>query len=92
MAQIIVTTPGVLTAKDKAALRRAGVVPIEADDPATVRLIECEGPPLPSSEMLHAAVSAMNGDGWRCDARTAFVKALAASLAASSPNRETSNG
>jgi hypothetical protein len=76
VSQILVTKPGVLNARDRAALRKAGVVTVEADNPNEVRLIQAEAPALSGDEMLHAAIACLNGDGYRADARAAFVKVL----------------
>lgn len=76
MTQVLVTKPGVLTQNDKRSLRKAGVVPVEANNPDDVRLIQTEGPALAADDLLHAAISALNGDGYRSDARAAFMKVL----------------
>lgn len=80
MAQILVTRPGVLTARDKSALRKSGVVPIEADEPNDVRLVQTEGPTLQADDMLGAALSALARNGNSYDLRAAFVKALSDSM------------
>jgi hypothetical protein len=73
MTQVLVTKPNALTSADKCALRKAGVVPIEADNPEDVRLIQTEGPALAHDDMLYAA---MVGANWDVNSRVAFTKAL----------------
>lgn len=58
-AQILVVKPKALTAADKALLRKAGVVVVEAADPSSVRLIQPEGPALSGDELFYAAITAI---------------------------------
>ena len=60
MSEILVTKPGTLSASDKRTLRKAGVVPIEADNPADVRLLNVEGSALSGDDMLFAVLSALS--------------------------------
>lgn len=81
MSQILVTKPGALNQRDKAALRKAGVVCVEADNPADVKLISTEGAELGASEMLYAAIKGVNADIYG-KAHVAFANAVEAALAA----------
>lgn len=76
MAQILVVRPGSLTAADRKKLRAVDVVCVEADDPASVRLIGPEGAPMAGSDMLFAALSAMAAHPYSTQ-NEAFVKLLA---------------
>jgi hypothetical protein len=65
----------VLNQRDKAALRKAGVVCVEAENPADVKLIEASGSEVSGGDMLFAALKGLNlGDAY--GPRAAFVKAL----------------
>jgi hypothetical protein len=75
MTRILVTRPGVLNQRDRAALRRAGVVTIEAERPADVKLIEADGAEVSGGDMLFAAMKGLNLSG-AISERAAFVKAL----------------
>lgn len=79
-AQILVTKPGVLTVKDRATLRRAGVVCVEADNPADVKLISAEGAELGATELLYAAMKGVNAEGYNSNSG-AFARAVEAALA-----------
>lgn len=57
MAQVLITKPGALNAKDKAKLRRADVVCVESGDPASVKLITPGGAELGGSDLFFAAMS-----------------------------------
>lgn len=72
MTQILVTKPDALNAKDKSALRKAGVVCVEAEHPSEVRLIQAEGPALDASDMLLAAMRAIASDAYRDNVRQAL--------------------
>lgn len=76
MTQILVTKPGTLNQRDRASLRRAGVVVVEADDLSQVKLIQPSGNELPAHDMLFAAMQAINATGYAADARDAFAKAV----------------
>ena len=78
-AQILVTKPGVLSAKDRSALRRAGVVCVEADDPADVKLISAEGAELGATELLYAAMQGVNANGYQSHSDV-FARAVEAAL------------
>lgn len=73
MTQILVTKPGVLNQRDRSALRKAGVVCVEADRPEEVRLIQAEGPALSGDDMLVAVLTAINSkDLYAKDARASL--------------------
>lgn len=74
MSQILVTKPGVLNQRDRAALRKAGVVCVEADDPSDVKLITADGAEMRSGDLFLAA---MRGANYDASSRSAFTKALA---------------
>jgi hypothetical protein len=76
MAEILIAKPGALNQRDRALLRKNGVVCIEAENPSDVKLIAASGAEVSAGSMLFAALKALHGDGYRSDARTAFVKAL----------------
>jgi hypothetical protein len=73
MAQILVTKPGVLNDQDKDLLREHGLVVVEADDPASVRLLQVETSQLSSSDLFWAAMQGVNAD---YDSRAAFATAV----------------
>ena len=58
MAEILVTKPGILNARDKATLRKSGVVVVESEDPSSVKLIKTEGQELSGNDLAWAAISA----------------------------------
>lgn len=80
MIQILVTKPGVLNQQDKAKLRRAGTVVVEANDPAHVKLISASGAEVPAQDMLFAALSALKADKYSENTNQVFVKALVAAM------------
>lgn len=59
MAQILVTKPGVLNQRDRAALRKAAVICVEAENPTDIWLMQAEEPELSPNDMLFAAVEAV---------------------------------
>lgn len=83
MAQILVTKPGALNQRDRAALRRSGIVCIEADNPADVKLISTEGAELGGTDLLYAAMQGVRAGGFA--GSDAFSRAVAAAVAASLP-------
>ena len=62
MTQILVTKPGVLNLRDRSALRKAGVVVVEAEQPNEVKLISAEGEALGGGDMLLACLRAISRD------------------------------
>lgn len=77
MTQVLVTKPGVLTAADKRMLRKAGVVPVEAESPEEVRLLQTEGPALGCDDLLFAAITAISRDRFSSNTTDMFAKLLA---------------
>ena len=77
MTQILVTKPDTLNQRDKAALRRAGVVVIEADNPSDVKLIQANGAELSGGDMLYAAISAIAKDQYTGNVAQTFPKIMA---------------
>jgi len=75
-----VTKPDTLNQRDKAALRRAGVVVVEADNPSDVKLIQANGAELSSGDMLYAAISAIAKDRYTDNVAQALPKIMAQML------------
>lgn len=75
--QILVTTPGAISEQDKATLRDSGVVVVETDNVANVRLLDAEVPAINANGLLWAAVHAITYSGSAL-AHNAFVKNVAA--------------
>lgn len=75
--------PDTLNAKDKAALRNAGVIVIEHDNPSELRLLRPSAE-LDSSDLLRCAMQGlMNKDGmYGAGQREAFAKAVHAAVMA----------
>jgi hypothetical protein len=71
---ILVVKPGSLTLPDRKKLRQIGIVAVEAEDPASVKLISPEGPALGANDMLFAAMSAIAKDRYSGNTQEAFVK------------------
>lgn len=78
MVQILVVKPKTLTAADKKALRESGVVCVESSDPASVRMLQTEGPALSCNDLFWAAMNAVASDQYTSNTRKAFVKNVAA--------------
>jgi len=76
MAQILVTKPGALNQRDRAALRRAGVVCVEADDPSSVKLIQPGGAELGGSDLLLAAMRAISKDRYSSNVAEVFPRLM----------------
>lgn len=64
MAEILVTKPGVLNQRDKSALRKSGVVVVEADNPTDVKLVSTDRGEITASGMLLACLRAISKDEW----------------------------
>lgn len=79
MAEILVTKPGVLNQRDKAELRKSGIVVVEARSPADVKLISTDRGEIASSDMLYAALSAITHSD---NAKKAFADMCAKIVAA----------
>lgn len=78
MTQILVVKPKTLTAADKKLLRDAGVVCVEAKDPASVRMLQPDGAQLASNDLLAAAMKAIASDSWQGNTKDAFADNVAA--------------
>lgn len=78
---ILPVRPGSLSAKDKAALRRAGVIVIEHEQPDELRLLRPRSE-VDAGQMLNCALQALvKKGGYRSDGsdqREAFTQLLAA--------------
>lgn len=83
MAQILVVKPKTLTAADKKLLRESGVVCIEAADPASIRMLLPESPPMSSNDLFFAAMKAIASDKYSDNTSQVFTKHLAALVKAS---------
>jgi hypothetical protein len=82
MTQILVTKPNALKQRDKAALRRSGVVVVETDDPANVKLLDAEGSALSGDEITLAVLKALSGqDPMAINLKAALPKIMADMLA-----------
>ena len=81
---ILVVKPGTLSRAERKLLLEAGVVCVEADDPASVRYLSMETPPMDSNDLFRAAMFAIaentNGGG---SSGNYFAKHMAAMLKAS---------
>lgn len=75
---ILFIKPGAILAEDKAALKEAGVIVVETDDPASIKLIRA-GMELSHSDLLGCAGTALLRSQ---DAMTAFGKAVATAIGA----------
>lgn len=75
--QILVVKPKTLTAADKKLLRDAGVVCIESNDPASVRLLTPEGPALGCNDLFRCAMEAIAGDKYNGNTQETFKRVAA---------------
>jgi hypothetical protein len=75
--------PGTLNAKDKATLRKAGVIVIEHDNPSELRLLRPSSE-LDGGDLLRAALTALMKRTGTCgnDQREAFAVAVHAAVMA----------
>lgn len=64
MAEILVTKPGVLNQRDKALLRKNGVVVVEAESPSDVKLVSPDRGEISAGGMLLACLRAISEDRW----------------------------
>ena len=76
MAQILVVKPGTLNNLDKSALRKSGVICVEAENPNEVKLIQPDGLELAAGDLFLAAMRGINNGSFPDAARNAFAKAL----------------
>lgn len=77
--QILIAPTGGLRDEDKAALRKAGVLIVETDNPSDVRLMEAETTPfgLPNGALAKGLAAALGANVF---AREAFALSIAESL------------
>lgn len=75
---ILVVKPKSLTAADKKILRDAGVVCIESNDPASVRLIAAESQPIGGNDLFYAAMKAIASDKYNGNTAEVFAKQVSA--------------
>lgn len=80
MAEILIVKPGVLSAADKAALRKAGIVPITATEPGEVRFIRAETE-LGGGDLALAAMKALAKSNNFNSEHNLFVKLIGEALA-----------
>lgn len=90
MMKLIVTKPGTLKAADKSALRKAGIVCVEAENPSDVRMIDVDFVEISASGMLLAAMRAIVKDRYTDNVAQKFPALLLAALEAErQPNGTT---
>lgn len=78
---ILFVRPKAISPRDKKALQAAGVIVVEVDDPQSVRLVKANAE-LDGSAMLRAAAKAISESGYQTDVKSAFGKAMCATLLA----------
>lgn len=77
---ILPVKPGSLNKRDKSALRKAGVIVIEHDDPSSIRLLR-PAVEIDSSDLLRCAMRALVSDSsWGRNQRETFAKLVAESV------------
>lgn len=79
MAEILIVKPKTLNATDKAALRKAGVVVVEAVNPSEVRFLRAQSELAPSDLAL-AAMKALDKCGYANNGAETFVKLVSVAL------------
>lgn len=72
---VLAVRPGAVNQKDRAALREAGIVVIEVDDPANVRFLT-PSQSLESDDLLYAAMRGLNAPYASDSSKALFVKIL----------------
>lgn len=82
MAEILITKPGALNGRDRSTLRKAGVVVVEAESPADVKLISAAGAEVSAGDMLFAALQAIHSDKYSDNTHQVFVRGLVAAMEA----------
>lgn len=94
MTQILAIKPGALSTAGIRKLSKAGVVVIECDDPAGLRLIDCEAGSvtMPAGDMLYAALDAVANTYTESGAGHRFAKNLASRMARRIADVEKANG
>lgn len=79
MAEILIVKPDTLTKADKAALRKVGVVVVEAANPDDVRFIRAESE-LAAGDLALAAMKALAKASGSNGERALFIKLISESL------------
>lgn len=79
MAEILIVKPGVLSAADKAALRKAGVIPVTAENPDEVRFLRAHAE-IGGGSLALAAMKALASSGNTRNEHHLFVKLIAEAL------------
>lgn len=87
MAEILVVRPKTLNAADKKALRVAGVVVVEANDPTEVRFLRADSE-LSSGDLCVAAMNALSKSSNINNEHGLFVKLVSAALERRQSERE----
>ena len=84
MTQILVTKPGALSLGDRAKLRDDGIVVVETDNPADVKMLAPGGAEIGAGGLLYAAIQALSTDRNHAvtHAHDRFVAAILAEIAA----------
>lgn len=83
MAQILVTKPGSISLGDRAALRSDGIIVVETDNPADVKILGPDGAEIGAGGLLFAAIRALNSDvGYVSEMRASFVGTVLAEMEA----------
>jgi hypothetical protein len=83
MAQILVTKPGAVSLGDRAALRSDGIIVVETDNPADVKMLGPDGAEIGAGGLLFAAIKALNSDvNYVSEMRASFVGAVLAEMEA----------
>lgn len=82
-ASVLVVKPKTLNAADKASLRKAGIVVVEAADPSDVRFLSIERAPLDSSDLFYAAMTAVASDKYSGNTQQKFAEIMGSLVKAS---------
>ena len=75
---VLFVKPGAIKANDKGRLSKAGIIVVEIEDPAAVKLVRA-GMELSHSDLLMAAMQAITPSDYTCQS---FGKAVAAAIEA----------
>lgn len=84
---ILFVKPAAISAPDKDALKSAGIIVIEIDDPASAKFVRA-GPELTGGELLRAACEAIYNTpagNYARSVREAFAEAIAAAVIDGAP-------
>lgn len=86
---ILFVKPKAISQRDKKALRNAGVIVVEIDDPNSARLVKAAAE-LEGSALLRAAAKAINNHSFGGDSvRSLFGQAIAEEILSTSPPEAT---